>query len=434
MYHAEIKTQQARQIKRGYPFNPAKGLATWKQLAEKDADIARLFPEREVTRIFATEEMPYFERGLETIMSEIATLSAVNGGSPFSHLETVLRRELHNKVPAAQVDQRIQLFLAGKSPIEPVLGENTLRETQILFHGGNPEHPTPESLLGQYLAETGAASIVRTYNTVVTKPPQPGAGPYAQGDLYAQGEAPQGERRLTVAVSAETFPIWQKLFNREEMLTIFGHAQMVQNGKITSYSQAYGDLHAMSAGHILPALILKTTEAQRAEFYMNVVVNREGGGGWGQQEMVPWNVEKFCSIKGGYETCTHWIGNMPIGDKRVNEYSFPGAMDAYAQNQIVDGVNDANKMRPRIATLSPHRGAQNPRLNKLFQAPGYEQLTSVIGQTDSNIRGEWANPGWLITSLIGHTSVDHVPVVFVFADDAKAPIDPKFVPDYETPL
>jgi hypothetical protein len=423
-YHAEIQNQMAREITRDLPFNPAKGLATYRQLAAHDQVIARLFPEREVTRIFATEEMPYFERSLENLMSELALMSGETGAAPSKYLAATLKVQLRNRVPAAQIDQRIELFMAGQSPIERILGENTSRETLVLFHGGNPLKPTPESLMGQYLSETGAASVARRFNTQVMN-----------GAVEnKQGEGSQGEERLAVAVSASTFAVWQKYFNRVDMLSVFAHAQVVQNGKVVSYNANYADLRSMSAGNILPALVLKTTEAQRMEFYLSTIANRGENRSWSKQAMVPWKVENFCSMVGGYETCTHWIGNAPIGDKRVDEYHFPGAMDDYAQNPLGRGVTEETKMNPRVAKLSWHAGAEDPRLNKLYQAPGYQQLSAVVGQTTSNVHGEWANPGWLISTLIGPTSNQFVPFVFIFTDDAKTPLDPKFVPRFEKPL
>lgn len=408
-FKVEIQKQEAYQIRRAQPFAPSKGLENYAKLIAKDPEFAKLFAEWDVTRIFATEEMPYFERNLEELFQTLANEKDL----PSRELERVLRAQLHNRVPASQVEQRIASFVRGEAPIESILGDMTQDEVLLLYHGGNPLAPTPESLIGQYIAETGATTVARTFNTDAS---------------VAQGAGLQGPKRLAVSVDANTFAVWQKLFNRVDLLSVFAHAQVVQNGKIVSYNQNYGDLRAMSAGHILPAIVLKTTEAQRTETFLNIIANRKYVAWTQSVEMLPWLVKGYVSLKGAYETCTQWIGIMPIGDERVPQYGFPGAVDNYATNR-------EGGAGPRYATLSSHGGIpDSPRLDKFFLAPGYKQFADVLGQQATNVRGEWANPGWLINTLIGPTSSNYVPFVFVFTDNAKAPLDPLFVPKFERPL
>jgi hypothetical protein len=63
-------------------------------------------------------------------------------------------------------------------------------------------------------------------------------------------------------------------------------------------------------------LYFKTSEAQRLTKYFEL------GAENGDLAQYPWNLGKYCSKEGGYTSCTHWVGNIPVGDKVVKEYKF----------------------------------------------------------------------------------------------------------------
>ena len=66
-------------------------------------------------------------------------------------------------------------------------------------------------------------------------------------------------------------------------------------------------------------------------------------------------------------------------------------------------------------------------IHRVWKAPrGNEQFASVIGQGRRNSDGEFANPGLVLLSLIGHASEDRVPVVFYWVGDLSAEIPRAF--------
>jgi hypothetical protein len=256
-------------------------------------------------------------------------------------------------------------------------------------------------LIGKYISETGAATVIRSFSL----------GPGKNG---------QGPRRLVVALSAETFPIYQKYFTREEFLIPFGHAHLVHNGKVHSYT--HSGIEFRFTHHLntpLPLVLLKTSEARRAAqfFELYAKLKLTSGGPWHHAAAKPWMLPGYCAA-GGYDNCTHWIGNMPLGDELVDEYTFPACFEA------------GGDRAPRTQKLMPYEHP-DPLMHEVWSVPGHQQFADMIGQRDANLHGEFASPGWVITTILGPTSVERVPIVFVIVADHKAPIPADFEPFHE---
>jgi hypothetical protein len=101
---------------------------------------------------------------------------------------------------------------------------------------------------------------------------------------------------------------------------------------------------------------------------------------------------------------------MPIGDVLVDGYFFPG---------LENGTADETK--PRYQTLKPYQ-VENERhkiLYDIWTVPGHQQFSHVIGQGEANNTGEFASPGYVIHTLLGPTSEEYVPIVFVVVDDVR---------------
>src|SRR5690606_16617256 len=130
-----------------------------------------------------------------------------------------------------------------------------------------------------------------------------------------------------------------------------------------------------------------------------------------------WELDGYCAA-GGYTCCTHWIGNIPIGDKKVSSYSFPGNVDEHAGNARGTG--------PQRQKLKPY-DYPNPLMQLVWQVPGNEQLADVLGVHRSKMSGELAKSGWVLHTLAGAVGRDRVPVVFYFVsnhkDEIETPID-----------
>jgi hypothetical protein len=130
---------------------------------------------------------------------------------------------------------------------------------------------------------------------------------------------------------------------------------------------------------------------------------------WQNKLKQPWMIESYCA-RGGYTCCTHWIGNIPIGDKRVQNYYFP-AGDFDRDNHPL-GIT-----KPLVAYTPKNK--EEERLTKIWKAPGHEQFSGAIGVQYSNIDGEMASPGWVIQTLLGATAEERVPIVFVMTQNHK---------------
>jgi hypothetical protein len=295
----------------------------------------------------------------------------------------------------------------------------TLPEVQRLVHGGNPLAPTPESLLGQYIKETRAVTLVRTFDdAAAVEAGRPGA---------------QGPAKLVVSVSAESFPVFMRIFKRPEWFSVVDHANLVHNGQLTTYSgELMGDLRFPGTPFKpFPMMLLKTSEAQRMDQYLRLF-RREGTRmGWENAASAPWRLKNYCAVSAWGTSCTQQIGNIPIGDKRVIEYTMPGPQPTVG----LPVLNPSPKVQriggPAQPQMVPDPRASDPLLARVWKIPGNQQLSEVIGQQGANLRGEMANPGWTISTLLGPTSVERVPAVFVIRPDHRAPLEADFIPHHE---
>src|SRR5690606_25244992 len=81
--------------------------------------------------------------------------------------------------------------------------------------------------------------------------------------------------------------------------------------------------------------------------------------------------------------------------------------------------------KPRAARLQPFTYPDS-LVHRVWKVPGHRQLSHVLGLAESNDRGEFASPGWVLVSLTGRATVRRVPVVFLMVGDHQAPIPPDF--------
>jgi hypothetical protein len=92
---------------------------------------------------------------------------------------------------------------------------------------------------------------------------------------------------------------------------------------------------------------------------------------------------------------------MPIGDRLVDHYTFPGAPagDLYANHHIphVEGQSPEKYQRadaaPRVSPLRPYP-SEDADIKRVWSVPGHEQFSYVIGMGKNQERGQFANPGW----------------------------------------
>jgi hypothetical protein len=352
-----------------------------------------VLPEAETLALLANPEMTYYHDQLAHVL-EIA-LKDRSEKSMNQKILSALKDNLHNAVPSDTVEKRIE-SLKNEKPgaLLQALGQMTLPELQRLVYGRNPLKPSPESLLGQYINTTGAATVVRTFPR----------GPNRQ----------EGPKKLVVSLSPRSFKKYSELFTLVNFLIHVhspnqGTLYLAHEGLSGSYANHSEDLRAPSPGALLPHILLSTSEGQRARLFFEL--GKSGG-----EAKEPWDLDNYCA-KGGYSSCTHWVGNIPVGDKLVNRYSFPGQVDDHADNSVGKGVQSQR--------LEPYEN-DNLITSLVWKVPGHQQLADVIGLHRANISAELANPGWVAYSLLGSAGVDRVPFVFLTTSNHRSPIPKDF--------
>lgn len=385
--------------------------------------------------VLRDEESPLVRQALMKL------IDALKGAESAGDVERVLSEQLTHRVPSRQIKERIAELREGEpTTLQRALAYRTLAETQELIYGEDPKNPAPESLLGLYLQETGASHLMRRYARGAT--PEEGAG------------AP----KLTIALNPAQRKTFLKYFDIPELLMHYhtpgqGTLLIFFNG--TKWSYAGSSQSGLSAnsftdeGLLLPFILLSSSEANRMANYIELGMLN---GGLAKQ---PWNLAGYCA-KGGYNSCTHWFGEIPLGDKKVKSYSFPGNVDQYASGEVrsprpqrqilkpywnsrnfqtqIQNQSRANPAHPSLRPSDPGFGdLQNPqrlyevveRLVRLvWQVPGYQPMGDLLGQEDAKLRAEFANPGYVACVLLGRVKATRVPVVF--RAQAAAALNPDF--------
>lgn len=330
----------------------------------------------------------------------LEVLNKIQSGSPVVEtLKSFYESQFYPRVlQVERLKAAEQTWTEGN--ILKILGDLSEKEVLRLFVGPTPDRVMRDSLVGRYLQESGALLQKRAYTETNN----------AKGNKT-------GVERLLVPVSAQTFPIWQKYFSNQNGYSVFGHANTVFQGLSYSYAGDKSPLAALSPQTPLPFVLLKTTEGARLERYLEVVVAHSNGG-WANEIKRPWQIPGYLSQNGNYNCCTHWHGNLPIGDRRVNTVTLPGAGDQPVIVEVREGAQ---------------LPADKPYLNEIWKGPMNEPISSLLGLADNNGRGEFASPGWVIQSLLVSAPIERVPFVVFFVNDVTQTYDANTPPRFENP-
>lgn len=396
---------QARQIAPLHPELQISELLSQYERLCRDSNLVEYFPRNWVYRQLAEEEMTYYTLVMKDFFTSFS--SAPARMSTEQRVNFALRRVLRGRVPASTISERIRALHAQEpNSFRRALGDMTFEETQILYHGGNPQDPTPESLIGQYLRETGASTVLRTFDdAAAVEAGRPGA---------------QGPTRLVISLSGESFPVFSRLFGRLDWMTAFGHGGILHELSVFPHYGLAAPLRGDLSGFTpIPMVLLKTTEGSRLKQFLRLFMRDNAGAQWSSAADMPWRLQGYCAAS-AWGGCTQRIGNMPIGDERVIELALPG--DRPGRNAL----NPA----PNVQRLGSYE-SNDPLIRRVWKIPANRPFGEVIGQRDAYLRGELANPGWVMSTLLGPTSIERVPVVFVARPDHRAPLPANFVPKHE---
>jgi hypothetical protein len=394
----------------------------YSHLESGTSSAAQFFPEATVLRLVLDEERSIFAERL----GELLRLLPHNSFGP-SEVETALKQFVPGRYASNEsLQARISAWQADPGLAQNVrrlLGENSVNEAGLILHGGDPLNPSNNSLIGRYLRDTGASSMVRTFTQAN---PNGNASP----------------QRLVVAISPASFPKFKELFSERNFLFHThgpgqGTLYIAHNGKAGSYANLSSDVREGTSGSVWPLLLMSTNEGERMEQYARL------GRINGQMAKTPWILKdgqnSYCKI-GGYNSCTHWIGEIPIGERTVPTYTFPGNRrdDPYSGGTSLasDATADA---APRTSPLTPYQvprdtsssDVQHEQLERLASrvwkpGAGNELLADAIGMKREHLEGEFANPGWVLNSFTAGASQERVPVVFYWVDNHQQPIAPNF--------
>ena len=392
-----------------------------------DSLVLRIFGSSDAYRILLDEENLFYTAQLQNLLTRLSAIESARLANEVEARELVraeLRTLLDQKVPATQIESRIDDLLreTNASTLRRALGQVSFDEIATHMHGGNPLAPTADSLLGKFIAETGASTVVRRFKI---KPDSEELGP----------------ERLVVAISDANFAEFKKMFADRIDLVMHNHTPeqgtlyVQHQGHFNKYTQmGYANEFRLASQEntILPTILLSTSEAQRMKQFFNLGARNT------ELAKNPWQLSGYCAT-GGYGSCTHWFANVPVGDTLVDRYTFPGFVDQYAYNHLpsVNGVavDPAVDAAPRVQMLAPyadlpgHNEAQMSLVRRVWKSPrGNEQLASVLGVLDHASRGEMASPGFTAMTLTGSATVERVPVVFVRVNDHRVPLNPNFDP------
>ena len=371
----------------------------------------------EVLDLLADNDVPVFGERFEKI---VAALHA--SGQPSNHeLFYAETRKLlrESGVSNAMIEKGIEENRKGqRGTLRRLLGDLTFAETRMTYmgHAGAGTEFTADSLLGQYIRDTGAKTKLMPISDLVTK------------EIFP-------EAKLFVAVSAASFPSFQKYFSNRTVMSSFGHGTVFNGGSSYNVHGKKSALHALSNLTPLPMVILKPSEGERLNRYLEASVTPDYLM-WNNALKQPWFLKNSVTGKpyvenGAYTCCTNHIGNMPIGDKVVPEYALPKTHE-YAQ-RVEAGEPSAPRAVIVGSKLEEWDNAEHSALKNIWTTPGHEQFSSLLGQLERNVNGEFASPGYVIQTLMGDVSSERVPVVFIFTDDHTVEIPDQPTLNFERP-
>lgn len=363
--------------------------ATQKQSASLTAE--------EAVELSAENDIGIFRERFKKIMEKVQE-------NPNQSAKKIIEKEVKElltemQFTEAEILERIAHWKnGGEDRWYRLLGDRTLEEVRKLYMGNDVGAIAADSLIGKYLSETGAKIKIIRY------PIKPGS-------------TTLGEPKILISVSQDSLESFKKIIDQPYSMSVLGHANVLHRGNIFTFGGEKSAFRLPSVNTPLPFLMMKTSESERFSRYMELAIERAPNESWNGTVKVPWKLPGYCAT-GGYTCCTHWLGNVPIGDLRVDTYKFPGKFE--------------NNQPPQIKVLTQYE-SNDEKIKQVWKVPGHQQLSSVIGQEQANLVGQFSSPGWVIQTLLGKTDNQRVPVIFWITADHTAEIPDDFRFQFEAP-
>ena len=395
----------------------------YEELIKDFPDIRDFLPPGRVLPILANEEQDFFAQQMVRLISGLERLATDEHKTWRVKIGLVLFDILDGRVTKVGAEKRVGQFLNDPSsyPLGRVLGDLRVDESLKQLIGVDYDSLDPMSLLGRYVQRTGAAHEFRDFEKTVEVVTE-----------KTRRKKKIAHKKLFIAVSEESFPDLMEIIRAPEF---FGHfhtpeqetLQILFEGKMGSYARLRNEAE-FSKGSTIPLILLSTTEAQRMRQYFKLGAIND------RLARTPWILEPYCE-RGGFEGCTQWIADMPVGDRLAQAYAFPGRTNEFAANALHQ--DQSLDSLPRISSLRDYElpkeflegftEEQAELFNRLVHRvwrtePAPAQFAEMLGVLKNSLKGEFSNPEKLLQVLLNETSFDRVPIVFVLVKDIKAPL------------
>ncbi len=382
----------------------AEGKTLYDGYKKLDPSIQRFLTEEDVLMFAEETDVTIFKGRMQKVVDGLHGKSADQLESELQKIAKKILKEDH--FSTKEITARLKDWKAIKGTRWfRLLGDRTLDEVRSLYVGDVAGEISPTSLIGRYIEATKAQA--RKIQIPV-----------------APGSTELGPEKWLVPVSAESLEEFKKIAETDYFISVLGHAAILKKAEVVTHMNAFSAMRLPSVNTPLPMLMLKTSESERLNRYLSLV--KSGNYQlWYDELKLPWMMKGYCK-QGGYSCCTHWIGNLPIGDTLVSEYLFPGT-EEYVMKKgqyVIKNGQYQTKIKPVVTALKPWtpKNDKQKLLTSIWKVPGNMQLSEMIGQKAANGRGEFASPGWVIRTLMGGTTQDRVPVIFYVVNDHKVAI------------
>lgn len=443
-----IRERLDKRVQEGYQSPNVRAYSQLKTFLERnEGAAARTDFVDSMLRILDNEQLSTIHDSMDRALNEALQAGTVGRRAhALSSLESAAKTELSRFHGEAEAQARSRILREEGLTSERLLrafGHMSKDETlQALVGSGGISDVAADSIIGRYLSAARQAGV----NVTVSK------------ETFAKGGAGRGARgpeRLYVSVDARTASLLEESVAKNPHFLMHNHTphqgmlQLMHEGKDVSYARyraagayRYSSIMNQREGTLMPLIALSSVEASNAKNYfeLGALDNSRAKYPWTLREGKTETSERYCRV-GGYNSCTHWVGEMPLGEQVVTNYTLPGFRgdDSYSNRERAQDSTVKDQSRVRVGPVGSYRyqvtesdatriGNQTrvDRLTRIvwLQGEGREQLWSVVGASSRSLAtGQFANPGWVALTLLGEASSARVPVVFVYRADASAPMN-----------
>ncbi len=365
-----------------------------------------------------------------------AKKSLENGRDLFlTHLEAEVTNLMGKDVAKSRIAELKGRGKITKEEMMHALGDMTVAEARINLVGEKGiNEVSPDSVIGRYLSK--AAELGHPVKTLVGK------------FLTSPRSTARGSERLFVSVDRKTAPLIEALIGKNPHFLVHNHTpgqgtlHLTHNGQDISYAkydgagEIAGGTRYMEVDTMAPIIPLSSVEASNAMNYFELGRLTRSARTKYPSSLVDMTsgTPQLYMRPGAYTCCSHWFGEMAIGEKLVSKYSVPGQSDSYGRNQDPLAVDQTKTRTAPVGSFthfSQHGdnieiGTQSrtDRLTRMVwqSGKGSEQMWGMLGAKTQLSKAELTNPGYILYTLVATGDAARVPVVLIYRENATKPL------------